>query len=64
MRCLRSSGSAGRWSGTPQPQDDRVDELIARKREIQKGGTTGASIEVWFRSEAVENVFESSENKI
>lgn len=53
-----------KWKGAVQPQDDRVDELIARKREIQRGETTGASIEVWFCSEAVENILQSSENEI
>lgn len=41
------------WGGAPQPQDDRVDELSASKREIIDGETTGASIQVWFRSEPI-----------
>ncbi|MBI3637694.1 MAG: RusA family crossover junction endodeoxyribonuclease [Candidatus Rokubacteria bacterium] len=40
-----------KWKGSVQPQDDRVDELIARKREARPDEATGASIEVWFRKD-------------
>lgn len=42
---------ARKWHGPRQPQDDRIDELIARKRSCAPGELTGASIEVWFREE-------------
>ena len=53
-----------RWRGLVQAQDDRVDELIARKRSTRKGEASGASIEVWYRTETAEDVFESSENEV
>ena len=53
-----------KWNGLVQPQDDRLDELIARKRATRRGETSGASIEVWFRSEASEDVFEPSKDEI
>lgn len=37
------------WRGVPQPQDDRVDELVATKRTAASANESGAMIEVWFR---------------
>lgn len=53
-----------KWNGLIQPQDDRVDEIIARKRRTREGEASGASTEVWFRRETAEDVFEPSENDI
>lgn len=35
----------------PQPADDRVDHIDARKREIAEGEPPGATIEVWVLDE-------------
>lgn len=34
------------WKGKPQAADDRVDELIARKRTVRSGEESGALVEV------------------
>ncbi|HEX5878501.1 MAG TPA: hypothetical protein VF468_09295 [Actinomycetota bacterium] len=40
------------WAGTPQPADDRVDELTAVKRQPCQGEVPGARITVSLREEA------------
>jgi Holliday junction resolvase RusA-like endonuclease len=36
------------WRGVPQPADDQVDEIRARKRQPKPGGAPGARIDVWL----------------
>lgn len=35
------------WNGRPQPNDDRVDRIVAAKRLPAAGESPGATIEVW-----------------
>ena len=35
------------WRGHPQPADDRVDRIEAKKRLPSEGETPGATIDVW-----------------
>lgn len=35
------------WRGVPQPADDRVDHIDARKSTVRAGEAMGATIEVW-----------------
>lgn len=39
------------WRGVAQPQDDRVDELAARKEAASSREPPGAQIEVWTRAD-------------
>ena len=41
------------WRGIPQPQDDRVDELVASKEPATDDRSSGAMIEVWVRAVGV-----------
>lgn len=41
------------WAGRPQPNDDRVAYIEARKRTIRRGEQAGAHIEIWLEEAAV-----------
>lgn len=38
------------WHGVPQPQDERVDELLAKKSVASGRDPPGARIQVWIAS--------------
>lgn len=40
------------WRGVPQPADDRVDHLEARKRAVANDEEPGAFVEVWLLVES------------
>ena len=40
------------WRGVPQPEDDRVDELVLVKSPATASARAGARVRVWIREES------------